>query len=376
MTARNSTFAGQLKHFAQSVDIVDSAVFDQVRDLVCRYVTNELKGRYFELLREESPDADGEKQLWLRTFWSSEEKLHAWPFRANDGTFTNSITTSAARGRPLWLVNPGGAPLGDGETARDLWSGIPDLPPFRPVSTDPIRTAIVVPLRLQHSVGAYCIESPRYFEATEVAKSELRRLGEALAILYGLWEMNQAQLSYTGSAIGDLRDLLDASRFPRLALPHMFIAFPAKGDETVKLVLKDVLRKFRDKLEFTDWSEMYESGNIGAQIGREIMESRFGVCYLSQPVDGDPGGGHRYHDNANVVFEAGMLHARMLASSDGEPGEPSGWIPVRESDSPEPPFDFAAERILVVPRSESGELNESQLREQLTRRVEALLRES
>ena len=62
----------------------------------------------------------------------------------------------------------------------------------------------------------------------------------------------------------------------------------------------------------------------------------------------------RYDDNANVVFEAGMLHARTLVSSDTEGGEPAGWIPVREKASPDPPFDFAAERILVVPRTRGG----------------------
>lgn len=30
MTAKTSTFAGQLKHFAQTVDIVDDGIFNQV----------------------------------------------------------------------------------------------------------------------------------------------------------------------------------------------------------------------------------------------------------------------------------------------------------------------------------------------------------
>ena len=50
MTAKTSTFAGQLTHFAESVDIVDDARFDNVRDLVYRYVVNQLGGQYFERL--------------------------------------------------------------------------------------------------------------------------------------------------------------------------------------------------------------------------------------------------------------------------------------------------------------------------------------
>ena len=56
---------------------MDDTIFDQVRDLVCKYVTNELKGQYFELLREENPD--GEQQPYLRTFWSSEERSTLGP---------------------------------------------------------------------------------------------------------------------------------------------------------------------------------------------------------------------------------------------------------------------------------------------------------
>jgi hypothetical protein len=121
---------------------------------------------------------------------------------------------------------------------------------------------------------------------------------------------------------------------------------------------------------------MDAAGNINTQIAAEILESRFGICYLSEPDEDSPAGAHQYRDNPNVVFEAGMLHARTTAAADTDGGEPAGWIPVREQESPPPPFDFAAERIVQVPRSRTGDLNESRLREMLRRRIEALLRES
>jgi hypothetical protein len=71
-----------------------------------------------------------------------------------------------------------------------------------------------------------------------------------------------------------------------------------------------------------------------------------------------------------------MLHARTAAGADTDGGEPAGWIPVREQKSPPSPFDFAAERIVQVPRNRAGDLNESQLREMLRGRIAALLRES
>ena len=36
-------------------------------------------------------------------------------------------------------------------------------------------------------------------------------------------------------------------------------------------VMSEVLHDFTDRLEFTDWSEMNESGNINAQIAKEIV---------------------------------------------------------------------------------------------------------
>jgi len=376
MTAKNSTFAGQLKHFAESVDIVDDARFDSVRDLVYRYVTKQLSGEYFELLRQES-GGSGDRQSWLRTFWSSaDDRLHFWPIRSDDGSYTNPVTYAFDNECPMWVVSPEKDPLDEADEHHDLWSKTPKLSRYQPSSSQSTRTAVIMPLRLQRSYGVYCFESSRYIEITDVAKVELKRLADALTILYRLWETNKAQSAGTEHAIGDLREALQQAKFPRLAKPHFFVAFSNKADETVKLIIRDTLEEFAAKLEYTDWTQMDESGNISAQIAKEILESRFGICYLSEP-DGDASAtARRYHDNPNVVFEAGMLHARTTAAAETDGGEPAGWIPVREPESPAPPFDFAAERILQVPRSKTGDLNKSRLSEMLRARIAALLRES
>ena len=375
MTAKNSTFAGQLTNFAQSVDIVDDARFDNVRDLVYRYVSNQLGGEYFELLRQES-GGNGDRQSWLRTFWSSAERQHVWPIHSDDDSYTNPVTDAFDNDRPMWIVSPEKDPLDQAGQHRDLWSGTANLSRYRPSSNQSIRTVVILPLSLQRRYGVYCIESSRYIEITDAAKLELRRLADALAMLYRLWEVNKIQVAGTDHAIGDLRELLQAAKFPRLAKPHFFVAFSHKADETVKLIIRDTLNEFAAKLEYTDWTQMDAPGNINTQIAKEILESRFGICYLSEPDDDSSAEAHQYRDNPNVVFEAGMLHARTTAAADADGGEPAGWIPVREQESPPPPFDFAAERIVQVPRSRAGDLNESKLREMLRRRIEALLRES
>jgi len=373
MTAKTSTFAGQLKHFAQTVDIVNDGIFNQVRSLVCKYVTHELNSEYFELLRSEVGGSNGDRQYWLRTFWSSDEKKHLWPIRAASGSYTNPVTDAFDNVRPMWIVSSTGKKsLTSAEKYQDMWSGASDLSRYRPSSNQSIRTLIVLPLSFRNRIGVFCIESSEYIEITDVAKSELYRLADALGILYGLWDVNKVSSECTDHAISDLRDMLERARFPKLAKPHVFVAFANRADENVTLAINDALGQFADKLEFTDWRQMDESGNITTQIGKEILDSRFGICYLSEPVE--PGlSGPKYDDNRNVVFEAGMLHSRTNASADSDEDGPSGWIPIREEDSPKAPFDFANERMLIVPRAMNGELNESKLRDMLSRRIHRLL---
>jgi hypothetical protein len=65
-----------------------------------------------------------------------------------------------------------------------------------------------------------------------------------------------------------------------------------------------------------------------------------------------------------------MLHALAVLSAQ----ERSGWIPIREEKSQPTPFDFAGERIEVVPRAAGNRLNEARFRTRLRARLENLLR--
>lgn len=375
LTAKTSTFAGQLKHFAQTIDIVDTNTFDQVRELVCEYVTNELSSDYFELLRRETDDNAGSSKLWLQTFWSSEDKSHLWSIRTDGGDYTNPVTDAFDNARPMWVVSAEGrCPLDQTDEYVDMWSGIKIHSKYNSASGLSIRTLIVLPLSFRHLVvGVLCIESMQYIGITDVARWELLRLANSLAILYTLWDSHRAQSACKDRAINDLRFLLTRARFPRLAKPHFFLASSKSADETVMLIIKGVLKKHSDKLEYTDWGRMTSSGNIMSQISKEIMESRFGICYLSESVESIDATQQRYKDNPNVVFEAGMLHARTTAAAeDKDENGPSGWIPIREENSPPPPFDFSAERILYIPRV-NGEINESKLQEMLEVRILKLL---
>jgi hypothetical protein len=270
----------------------------------------------------------------------------------------------------MWVVTADETPL-DAEPPseyEDQWSGVRDLPHHQSASRREVRTLIVVPLRRKRPLGAFIIESPERLEATEVARSELGLLGEALSTLLELWEVNETNSRGTAEAVADLRDMLMTALFPRLAKPQVFVAHPIRAEEQVIDVLRTVLREYESRLDITFWNQMEEAGNITTQVGELIARSLFGICYLSEPAGGRAGETHRYVDNPNVVFEAGMLHA--LTNAAGAP--PTGWIPIREKESPPAPFDFASERILEVTRTVDGHVA-SRFAHDLRRRLNALL---
>lgn len=370
MTSAVNTFASQLRHFARSVDIVDDEIFDRVRQLIYKYVKNELGAAYFELMREQQLDVDS----GLKMFWSSEDTDHLWPVRRPDGSFSNAVTMAFGQDQPLWIVNRSKGTLIDAEKLEDEWSRNVDLPRYLPVVDQSIRTLIVLPLKRKRRLGVCYFESSTHLGITDVAKQELLLLADAIAILLDLYEVNRAQSQMTSSAIFELQERLESAKFPKLTRPHFFLAFSNRADEAVINAITEVLHGFADRLEFTDWTRINDSGNINAQIAKEILRARFGICYLSEPAEGEHDGEPAYVDNPNVVFEAGMLHARTAVDDTSASGEPTGWIPMRESSSPPAPFDFAAERTLYVPRfPNNGGLNDVRLRELLRARITRLL---
>ena len=363
------TFAYQLRRFARSVDIVDDSIFDRVRQLVYKYVRSELGAAYFELMREQ--DIGGSPGL--RMFWSSEDRDHSWLVNQADGSFSNPITMAFGQQQPLWIVDADKAPLADSASLRDEWSHSDQLTTYQPVAdNESIRTLVVLPLRRKRLLGVCYFECGDYIGITDVARMELKLLAESIAILLELYETNRSQSEMTSSAIFELQESLEAAKFPKLTKPHFFVAFSNRADIHVRSAIQRVLHEASDRLEFTDWTKINEAGNINAQIAKEIVRARFGICYLSEPAK-EPADGVEYTDNPNVIFEAGMLHAHTATSDAGDGAEPAGWIPIREKASPPPPFDFAAERIVYVPRLPGGSVEEDLLLETLRARITSLL---
>jgi hypothetical protein len=368
MARKLETFGSYLRRFARTIDIVDENTFNEIKQLVTHYLQSELGAAYFTVGREERING----VTGLRTMWSSERDEHSTTIKSVDGSYSTQISVAFDRAAPLWIVSPNRAPLRNATKYVDLWSDLSDvLPPYRPPINRDLRTSIVLPLHRGGGrvLGVIYFESTQYLEFTEATKTELELVADALAILIDLSQANRVQSSATKDVLSELREILHAGRFPKLAKPQIFVASSSQADQQVMAVVKQVLNEVKDKLAVVMWSDIAKAGTITVHIVEEITKSRYGLCYFSEPANS--GGKKRYQDNPNVIFEAGMLHS--LTNSPVT--VPEAWVPIREDDSPPAPFDFAAERIAIVPREQDGKLIREEFKDQLRLRLAALLQE-
>lgn len=361
------TFAQHLRQFALSVDIVNEDTFKDIKVLIERYVRETLNVTYFEFMREHIVSGSpGLETAWATTAESFSEKI-----KSDDGQYTNQIAYAFDQDAPLWVVSKDKSSLANAESYVDLWSGRESLPKYmRPKIEEEIRTAIIIPLKKRNGVGLLGVldfEASIYLEATEVAKRELRLISESLSILSELQTTSFNQRESTKKALSELDSTLTSKYLPKLTKPKLFFAAPSKSDQTVVGLIRNVLNDYINKLSIVSWDEISESGNINEQIIGEVLSSRYGVCYFSEIADINPEA--KFRDNANVLFEAGMLH--VLSHADSSISE--GWIPIRERESPSVPFDFASERILIVERSTGGEVLEEKFQAQLRERIDNLI---
>jgi hypothetical protein len=356
------TFGDHLRQFARSVDIVDDQTLDGVRDLIYNYVRDELDATYFSLATVQQVDG----RPGLRTVWSSENQDHATTILNAAGEYTSQISVSFDQVKSLWVVDPGRGSLRQAKQYVDLWSETSGLPAYQaPINRD-MKTSIIVPLvHWARPLGVIYLESTSYLEIAEVTKDELELLADTIAILIELRQANKSQITGTRAAVTDLASTLRTTKFPRLTKPQIFVAFSGRADDSVIGVIQQVLEEFSDALRVVQWNGIEDSGSITLGLIEEIARSRFGICYFSEPSD-DQG----FIDNPNVLFEAGMLHS--LTNSPVT--VPTGWIPIREKQSPKIPFDFASERMIIISRAHDGKLASETFRSDLRRRVGVLLR--
>jgi len=361
-------FGHRFQQFSWAVDIVDENMLEHVLDLLIGYVSRNRDLAYWALLIEgEVNNSPG-----LHAYKCSQRSNIAFAIK-NQVSYTNLAAYAFAETKKLWIVSPDTQPLGPDTHLRDYWSGAEHLPPYEEERERSIRTVIMIPLRWKgRTFGVLDLQMNQCYEPTNRAQQELALLVETLSELLYLSETNKIQRANTWRAIEMLRRVLEQESWPPLGKPQIFVASSNRADQGVIGTIREVLDEFKDSLQVYYWAASSDTGNINRDILAQVKRSQFGLCYFSEPEEGTERE-FKYQDNANVVFEAGMFQS--LTNPDAT-DDLIGWIPVRELKSPPPPFDFAQQRMIVIPRLGDNKLNKEKLRYELKARIEKLLKPS
>lgn len=345
------SFIDDLEQFAYSVDIVPEGAYQRLGTLLKRYFAEFLRTDFYEVLvtghrtREHNPV--------LTTLWSNRKPYTMYILHGD--AYTGQAAYAFDKEKALWITNKARSSLTSSSDYIDSWSGVTDLPSYWDPEHIMAATSIIIPLA-SPAVGFMTLEFTRHLESTDIARSELSRLANALRIIMALYEGYKLQTANTDNAINALNDRLTREQSSPFVRPQVFLAFSARADNGVVGYIKEVIKKWAHKLDVVSWDQMSQSGNINHQVLEAVSNATYGICYFSEP-EGSGSAQPEYRDNPNAVFEAGMLQS--LANSPD--AKPTAWIPIREKNSPPAPFDFASERTIVIERDQYNEVNKQQL---------------
>ena len=365
-----------LNQFSLSIDTMDSDALDDVFALLRDYFKNTMKSTYYSVFISGVRIETGEgPQPGLKKLWSSVEGEEMLPVFKAPGEFTGQMAYVYQRGRPVWITAPDEGKLADSSEFTDAWSHAEDLPPYRtPMDSADHRTSIIVPLRYGGRLfGCINLEFDDFHEFSSSGRDELLLVAEAVARIVWLFETAENASKSTRRALIDLELHFDDARSP-LERPSIFVASPSRADEHCMKATLETINQYKDRFDIEFWQEMAASGNINQQVADAITSCHLGIFFLSARRDDDSDGdnGFAFGDNANVLFEAGMLFALKHQAN----SVPASWIVVRESEAlgGPAPFDLASERMVIVPRDEDGNLLESDFQTALTEAIDSSLR--
>ena len=352
-------FGAALYEFGSTVDIVDKQLFQEVKELLDRYLGKELGFDFYEVLVEGWTKTGGGPLRVLSTLTVFEGGNYP-DVPVGDGT--SQTAYSLVRDRALWITaRDRGLLKKEKNEYVDGWTGgaMPKFPQYWSGNGFDIRTSIIQPLQNEHGAfGVINVESVQCLIPNRWAKEELTVIAKAVAAIVGRYEWYKTTHDGTDKAIRHLGHLVPMRRWKVMERPKLFVAYSDRAREDVVKVLLGAAAELAE-YELVDWREREGDGEVRPQILTDLRESGVIVCYLSEPTD--EGG---YVDNANVLFEAGIAEGLKCAWPDVT------LIPVREERSvTESPFDITGLRQVRVPRSADGALKAGEFKKRLGRQL-------
>lgn len=357
-----NSFREYLHQFALSVDIVDRDVLANIREILWQYLCKSLSLQFTEELHPTQVN----NKPGLRIVWGkgTDQIGYSNELKTNDGCYQGQASYAYVQNKPMWIVNNERCSLNQVESYVDQWSNLIKIPKYWKFNNHEIRTSIIIPLKTpQANYGVWNLESVDHLVFDQKIAEQLLDLAKSLSLLLNLYDSTEQRLQCTKEAVENLK--ISSHRLPlRFSEQNkIFLASSAKAKEDVIGAIRNVLDEF-SSYRIIYWKEMSDSGNINDQIIAAISTSSFGIVYLSEPNTN-----YAYQDNLNTIFEAGMFQAL----SNEPDSSVFGWIPIREKEGLRIPFDFASDRVLIVPRLNSGELNREDFCREFKKRIDAIL---
>ena len=373
------SFTTQLKTFAMSVDAIDDPMLDQVGRALYDYMTKGINTCYHEIAVhepnfEQGSDGARDQALQIR-FCRYRRRIGQFArLTSEDGAIRSQKAYAFLRSKRLWLCvsSPddllrGCAPEDVAVTPADL----ADLPAYRCYEDDRdglAKTAVMMPLTYQdRAIGVATIEFASLIEHSRQAREQLQTICDSIARICGRYLDTRSTKADTQRAFGEIMSSVKFEECDLLpAKPLVFLSYPKAADGAVVGLIKEVLDsdKFCGQIAVYDWESDANHGTISSHIVDQIRNSRFGICYFSERRDDGS-----FADNANVLFEAGMFH--VLRGNTGS--HLDGWLPIREDAAVagDLPFNFAGDRVVIVPRGGDG-VNRQSFVDQLERHLSRL----
>jgi hypothetical protein len=370
----------RFKQFSLAVDVIEDDVFETIESTVKNFFTNVLTCHYYRVMIDGiwTETEEGEAIPALSTVWSSdpEKKASTVPIRAPSKTRRQAVLSYALR-KPLWIIAKGGMELnetrGKPDSLTDTWSAVDNLPEYRIVGDRRSKTSIMVPLEYGDRVfGVIILEFERLIPISQKAKDNAQMIADAIGRIIWIWKTTETQLGGTRDALEELKNTTSSIVSP-IGRRTVFVSSSDEADQAVMKIILSVLEEFEHIFKPIYWKYEQASGNINDQVRSGIAGCDFGICYFSEPTTENVPGGHAYQDNPNVLFEAGMM--QMLHEfRDRHDALTSRWIPIREDHEEPPPFNFAGDRIVVIPRIKgTGELDGEKFTQMLRSTVTELV---
>lgn len=361
---KRMTFGEELLQFAKTVDILNKNLFFKVKGIINDYAYRRWGVRFVKIMRLKL-DADGNRIL-EKFFWDEYTGSGYKGDMVNIDNSKGQMAFVIHQKKPAWITCADRVSyLDDCNQYRDCWSDLKNIPNYQAVTRhEKMKTSTIVPFyeeigqEEKYLRGVANFETPHFILFNDEHEQEIKYLTETIAELLNLYTIRERQESNTNFAINKLRYKLDI--FPQGHRENkVFIASSIRGAHDVKEAILEVLNFDFPNIGIVDWEENYEPGSVTETIFSEIEKCMYGICYFSEKDESSK----NYVDNINVVFEAGLMHAKFRSFKDETPL----WIPIREKDSPQFPFDVKDFNTIVVPRDEKEKLIVDEFKEKLRR---------